>query len=116
MVVVQWSDEPYSVYVGKTQSILARTIAEPPLDQLQRGCEVRVKMGRSSAARAWKAQLRGTAEELEQSMCAEASAELQKNVSGRKRTAAKKTGGKEKNKLQGEKKEGAASKPKVRGQ
>ena len=113
MVVVQWSDEPY---VGKTQSILACTIVEPPLDQLQRGCEVRVKMGRSSAARAWKAQLRGTAEELEQLMCAEASAELQKNVSGRKRTAAKKTGGKKKNKLQGEKKEGAASKPKVRGQ
>ena len=48
MIVVGWADEPH---VGKTQAILALTIVQPPLDQLQKGSEVLVKMGKSSSAR-----------------------------------------------------------------
>ena len=52
MVVVEWTNEPY---VGKMQSILARTIIEPPLEQLKEGGQVRVKMGKSASAWEWKA-------------------------------------------------------------
>jgi len=47
MIVVEWADEPY---VGKTQAILAHTIVEPPLDQLQKGGKVLVKMEKSISA------------------------------------------------------------------
>ena len=47
MVVVEWTDEPY---IGKTQAILARSIIDPPLEQLKDSGQVRVKMGKSTSA------------------------------------------------------------------
>ena len=111
MIVVEWADEPY---VGKTQAILARTIVEPPLDQLQKGGEVLVKMGKSSSARAWKALFRGTAQELtamEQST-SEASAGDGEIPKDRKRLANRKRDGKKKSKLESGKKQGATAKTK----
>ena len=122
MVVVEWTDEPY---VGKTQAILARTIIEPPLEQLKDGSQVRVKMGKSSSAREWKAIFRGTVDdsiETERATC-EANAgdedatkkpkKASENVCGRKRLASKKAGGKKKSKLQGTK-QVATTEPKTK--
>lgn len=122
MVVVEWTDEPY---VGKTQAILARTIIEPPLEQLKDGGQVRVKMGKSTSAREWKAVFRGTVDdsiETERPTC-EANAgdedatkkpkKATENVRGRKRLASKKGGGKKKSKQQGTK-QVATTEPKTK--
>ena len=112
MVVVEWTDEPY---VGKTQAILARTIIEPPLEQLKDGGQVRVKMGKSTSAREWKVIFQGTIDdsiETERATCEanvgdeDATKKPKKafeNVRGRKRLARNKGGGKKKSKQQGTK-------------
>ena len=113
MVVVEWTDEPY---VSKTQAILARTIIEPPLEQLKDGGQIRVKMGKSTSAREWKAIFRGPVDESTERATSETNAGdegatkepekaagIKKNVCGRKRLASKKAGSKKKSKLQGTK-------------
>ena len=93
------------------QAILARTIIKPPL--LKDGGQVRVKMGKSTSAREWKAIFRGLVDdsiETERTTCEaiagdeDMTKEPEKAaVCCRKRLAGRKAGGKKKSKLQGTK-------------
>ena len=110
MVVVEWTDEPYIV---KTQAILAKSIIDPPLEQLKDSGQVRVKMGKSTSAWVQKAIFRGPVDEsmeMERTTCEtnagdedatkdpEKAAEIKKNARGRKILASKKAGSKKKSK------------------
>ena len=98
-MVVEWTNEPN---VRKMQATLARTIIKPPL--LIDGDQDRVKMGKSTSAREWKAIFRGLVDdsiEMERTTCEaivgdeDVTKEPEKAaVCGRKRLAGRKAGGK----------------------
>ena len=63
VVIVEWQDGRYAG-IKRKPAVQARSIVEPNLGEISAGTKLKIKMGKSAAAKVWNAVFVGKAEDV----------------------------------------------------